>query len=110
MRNLDQNAILHCWCREIAAFLKDGGIENVSETTVKELLKATLGNTVEILGTRVPMPTSKYKKTEHELIPSELKRDFISFDQFLTKIQAWAATDINLVLESPNEPDMVNRG
>jgi len=109
MRSLDQNGILHVWCRDIAEFLKAGGIENVSETTVKELLKATLGNTVEILGTRVPMPTSKYKKAEHELTPAELKRDFISFDQFLTKIQAYAATDLNLILESPNEPDMVNK-
>jgi len=102
-RSLDQNAILHCWSREIAEFLKAGGVENVSETTVKELLKATLGNTVELLGTRVPMPTSKYKKAEHELTPNELKRGFISFDQFLTHIQAWASADLNLELVSPNE-------
>jgi len=103
MRTLDQNAILHCWSREIAEFLHAGGVENVSETTVKELLKATLGNTVDLLGTKVPMPTSKYKMSEHELTPSDLKRGFISMDQFLTSIQAWAATDIELELVSPNE-------
>jgi len=107
MRSIDQNKLLHCWCREIAEFLKDGGVENVSETTVKELLKATLGNTVDLLGTKVPMPTSKYKKSEHELTPSELKRDFISMDQFLILIQAWASSDINLELVSPNEEKVI---
>ena len=102
MRSLDQNAILHCWCREVSKALLEGGIA-VSEAMVKELVKMLLGNTVAVLGVKVAMPTTKYKKTEAELTYSDLKNGFVSMDQLLTKMQAWAATDLNLELVSPNE-------
>ena len=102
MRSLDQNAILHCWCRDVSEFLAAGGL-SVSEAMIKEMIKMLLGNTADVLGTKVAMPTSKYKMSEHDLTPAELKRDYISMDQLLTKMQAWASTDINLELVSPNE-------
>ena len=102
MRNLDQNSLLHCWCREVSEFLREGDVR-VSEAMIKEMFKMLLGNTTDVLGVKVAMPTGSYKKAEHELTPSDHKNGFISFDQLLTKIQAWAATDLNLELVSPNE-------
>jgi hypothetical protein len=102
MRSLDQNAIMHVWFREISEHLMSGGVR-VSEKMIKEMCKVLLGNTTDVLGVEVAVPTEAYKMAEHELTPSDIKNDFISMDQFLTKIQAWAATDIRLELVSPNE-------
>ena len=101
-RNLEQNALLHCHCREVAQFLHDGGLR-ISEAMVKELVKMQLGNTVEVLGTKVAMPTSFYKMSEHELTPADHKNNHISFDQLITKMVVWASTDLGLELKSPNE-------
>jgi len=106
-RNNEQNALWHCHCRTIAQWLCDGGVP-VSEAMIKELLKMTQGNTVDVLGTRVAVPTSLYKMSEHELTPKDIQNDFISFDQLIEKTVVYAATDLNLVLVSPNEKDMVN--
>jgi len=102
MRNLEQSALFHVWCREVSEFLRDGGL-NISEAMIKEMTKMLLGNTVDVLGTKVAMPTSKYKMAEHELTPSDIQKGFISMDQLLTKFQAWSSTDLNLELKSPNE-------
>ena len=102
MRNLEQNALYHCYCRQISEFLADGGL-SISEAMIKEATKMLLGNTVDVLGVKVAMPTSKYKRSEHELTPSDIKNDFISFDQLITKVVAWASTDLNLELKSTNE-------
>lgn len=102
MRSLDQNAILHCWCRDVSEFLLAGGLK-ISEGMIKEMVKMALGNTTDVLGYKVAMPTSSYKMCEHELTPADHFHGRISMDQLLTKMVAWAATDINLELVSPNE-------
>jgi len=102
MRTLDQNAILHCWCREVSEFLSDGGL-NISEAMIKEMVKMLLGNTVDVLGTKVAMPTSKYKRADEDLTEKDIEKGMLSMDGLLTKMQAWSATDINLELVSPND-------
>jgi len=63
----------------------------------------TLGNTIEILGTKIAMPTSRYKRSDEDLSQEEINKGLISFDGLLIKTVAWAATDLNLELKSPNE-------
>ena len=89
----DQQAMFHCWCRETAAHLKAGGVKNVSEATVKELVLLKLGNTVELMGFKIAMRSSKYKKIASQLTIQDVRRGFIAFDDLLTSFQAWAATD-----------------
>jgi len=62
-----------------------------------------LGNTTEVLGVKIAVPTSSYKMSEYELTATDHKNGFISFDQLITKLVVWASTDLNLELESPNE-------
>jgi len=106
VRTIDQNSLLHCWCREIATHLKEGGVP-ASETLVKELVLRTLGNTVEFLGEKIAMRSHQYKKMTSELSIKDLERGFIAMDELLTLIQAWASSDINLILKSPNEEEMI---
>lgn len=103
MRTIPQNDIFHCFCREISAHLRAGGVENVSEATVKELILLTLGNTVELLGTRVAMRSSKYKRSDEDLTDKDRKFELISMADLLTKMQVWAAADLGMELVSPNE-------
>ena len=44
------------------------------------------------------MRSHKYKLIEAELTVPELKRDFISMAGLLALMEAWAATDLNLIL------------
>jgi len=101
-RTVDQNALLHCWCREIALKLVEGGV-NISEAMTKEVMKMTVGNTTEVLSVRIAMPTSKYKRTDEDLTQEQLDGGVLSMEAFLSEIQVWAATEINLELVSPNE-------
>ncbi len=103
MRTLDQNAIFHCWCRETAAHLKEAKVKNISADTVKELVLLTLGNTLDVLGTKVAIRSRYYKRADEDLTEAELRKGFISMDGLLTKFQVWASTDLNLILTSPNE-------
>ena len=108
MRTVDQNALLHVWCREIAAHLKERKIQNVSEATVKELILLLLGNTVELLSVKVAMRSSMYKRSDADLSPQDHKRGFISMESLLTKVVVWCSTDLNLQLSTPNED--INNG
>lgn len=101
-RTTDQNAILHCWCREIALHLRENNV-NCSEKMVKEMVKVLLGNGSRLLTVDIAMPTSSYKRADADLTQAEHDDGVLSMEAFLTKIQVWAATDLNLVLESPNE-------
>ena len=49
------------------------------------------------------MPTSKYQRSDEDLTQKEHDAGILSFDGFLHEIQAWAAREINLELESPTE-------
>ena len=98
----DQRALFHCWCREIAGHLVNSGVP-VSEEMVKELVLLKLGNTKIVLGEKIAMRSSKYKPTGSALTIDDLRREFIAFDGLLLSMQAWAATDLNLELISPNE-------
>jgi hypothetical protein len=98
MRSDPQNKCFHKWCRIISDHLKEGG-SKVSEEMVKELVLLKLGNTTELLGEKIAMRSHKYKLIEAELTVPELKRDFISMSGLLALMEAWAATDLNLILE-----------
>lgn len=102
----DQVALFHVWCREIAKHCKDNGA-NVSEEIVKQLVKRNLGNcvgaSVGSLGVIASMPTMSYKSHQADLTEKDIEQGFISFEELLTKVQAWAATDLGLELKSKNE-------
>lgn len=107
-RSLEQNDLLHPWCRQIANHINaEARRPVVSEYRIKELVKAALGNVVKTevggLVCDVPMPTSKYRRTEADLTDADKRAGFISMDQFLSKIQAWAAMDLGLELESKQD-------
>lgn len=97
----EQRGLFHCWCREIARHCQANGAQ-VSEEMVKQLVKANLGNRVQggigkLVGT-VSMPTEKYKSTPNDLTAADHKHGFISMQELLTAMEAWAATDLNMVL------------
>jgi len=102
-RSLDQNALLHSVFREISIHLIASGVTRCSHEMCKELCKMLLGNTTEFMSTKIAMPTSSYKQKHSDLTESELKHGVIAMDEFILKIVAWAATDIELELKSPNE-------
>jgi len=104
-RTHDQNAILHCWCREISDHLIAGGVKTMSEKISKEITKMHLGNTliIPLVQEKIAMPTSSYKRSDEDLSQEELDRGELSMESFLTKIQVWASTDLSLELKSPNE-------
>lgn len=74
----------------------------MSEEMVKQLVKANLGNRAfRIVGSfsgTVSMSVEKYKSTPNELTAADNKHGFISMQDLLTAMEAWAATDLNLVL------------
>lgn len=96
-RSTDQNAIMHAWFRQIA----DHMIEPMSPEMIKGVVKQKLGNTIELMGEKVPMPTSSYKRADEDLTEEDHKNGFISMNGLLIKIDAWAATDLMLQLEQP---------
>jgi len=110
-RNLEQNKLFHCYCREISEHFLAMDIK-ISEGMAKEIVKKKLGNTfeVEVVGEIIVMPTASYKMSEHQLTAYDHQQGFISFDQLIERMVAWCATDINLILSSPNEKDLVNHG
>lgn len=101
-RTSEQNKLLHAFFGEIAEFLNEGGVR-CSPGMVKELCKMTLGNTTHFLGSTIAMPTGLYPRADEDITNAQRRLGLISMEEFITKIIAWAATDINLVLESPNE-------
>jgi len=93
LRSLDQNALEHVVFRIILTHLVANGVriredgplfKNIEahERVVKDLCKAALGIQVETLFGTVPKPTKYYKTDE--------------MADFITRIQAWAAMDLNL--------------
>ena len=84
----------------------------VSKDTIKQLVLRQLGNTKLIDNIPgmpadiVSMGSSQYKKSEAELTKNEKLANFISMSELLTKMEAWAATDLDgLILpRSSDEP------
>lgn len=97
MRSTDQNKIFHAWCGDIAEHLRAVHVP-ASQDMVKELVLLKLGNTVEILGEKVAMRSSKYKCSENDLTARDIQNDYISMAGLLTQMEAWAATDLDLIL------------
>ena len=103
MRTSDQSALFHCWCREISVHCKKAKVKNISEDTIKELVLLTLGNTIEVFGTKVAIRSRFYKRADEDLTEKELQLGIISMNDLLTKIQVWASVDLSLELKTPNE-------
>ena len=101
-RSLEQNDCLHKWCRVIRDHLVASGV-NVTEETVKELVLLKLGNTKEVMGEKVAMRSHKYKQFQSDLSPQEIRAGHIAMDELLTKIEVWAATDLELSLVEDDE-------
>ncbi len=101
-RTLDQNAMIHAMFKEISDHLILNSVD-CSPAMAKELAKMLLGNTTEILSTKIAMPTSSYKQKHSDLTLAELNRGYVAMDRFIIKIIAWAETDLNLELKPPNE-------
>ncbi len=107
-RSLEQNDLLHTWCRLIAKHLQASGVR-LSIETVKELILRNLGNTKLVENVPgmpadiVAMRSSKYKCTDSDLSEREKRLGFISMNELLNKVEAWAATDLGLILGEKNE-------
>lgn len=77
----------------------------MSEDTVKELILHKLGNCLLIENVPgmephiVAMRSSRYKATDEELSPIDRKRGFVSMNNLLSQVEAWAAHDLNLNLK-----------
>ena len=107
-RTLEQNDCLHKWCRLIRDHLAAEGNVLLTEETVKELILNGLGYTREITvpgmeTQKIAMRSSKYKSTDADLSEKEKRLGFISMNELLNKVEAWAATDLNLTLGEKNE-------
>lgn len=108
MRSLEQNDCFHKWCREIAKHLQANKVM-VSMDTVKELVLRNLGNTK--LVDNVPgmpadviaMRSSKYKQVDGELSVADQEAGFVSMNELLGRMEAWAATDLGLNLARDEE-------
>ncbi len=102
-RSLEQNDCFHKWSRVIADHLQDSGVA-VSHDTVKELILLELGNTKKVKVPGMPerviaMRSHQYKQMDFDLSEYDRKNNFISMNALLSKVDAWAATDLNLQLE-----------
>ena len=111
-RSLEQNDCLHKWSRVISSHLQDSGVA-VSHDTVKELILLELGNTkrVKVPGLRervIPMRSHQYKQMDFDLNEYDRKNNFISMNALLSKVEAWAATDLNLQLEGVKSKEGVS--
>lgn len=102
-RTLDQNALFHVFCGQISDHLISSGVKRVSPAMVKELIKMLLGNTTELMSTKIAMPTSSYKRSDEDLTQQEIDNGVISMTGLIDSMTVWAATDLNLELISPNE-------
>ena len=103
MRSDPQNKCFHKWCRVIATHVSKDPKTNVTEKTVKQLVLREFGNTkiVELPGFPAQiavMGSSDMKMSEKELTYWDLKSGFIAMDELLGRMEAWAATDLNLIL------------
>lgn len=73
----------------------------ISKDTVKQLVLRQLGN-VKLIDNVPGMPadivamgSSHYKRDESELTFTDKTSKFISMSELLTKMEAWAATDLD---------------
>ena len=88
----------------IAKHLQDNDV-GVSEETVKELILRKLGNCLMIDNVPgmepdiIAMRSHKYKATDSELSAADRRQGFISMNNLLGQVEAWAATDLNLILK-----------
>tara|TARA_R110000803_G_scaffold97620_1_gene165728 strand:+ start:27 stop:365 length:339 start_codon:yes stop_codon:yes gene_type:complete len=110
MSNQEQQALFHCFCREIARHLRAGGVP-ISEDLVKRIVKKRLGNT-RVLTVRMNgidfdevdvMSTTKYKPFDTDLNEQDHKLGFISMNALIVSMTAWASADLKLELKSTNE-------
>jgi hypothetical protein len=96
LRSIDQNALQHVIYREILKHLVNHGVRirengplfkniDAHEKIVKELCKSRLGVQVETFLGTVPKPTKYYNTDEAA--------------DYITKIVAWCAMDLNLQIE-----------
>ncbi len=106
-RSLSQNAIFHVWCKDASDHLIEAGIDPMNEDITKQIFKQLLGNTSEVFGLVVTVSTTKYTHDDRDLTQEQIEAGEISMEEFLTKVVVWCATEINLVLVSPNEETLV---
>ena len=86
--------MFHLWVSQIATHT------GISKETIKELVLLKLGNTTHLLGEKIALRSSKYKTSETDLNQHDREHDLMPMSDLLTKMEAWAATDLKLTLES----------
>jgi hypothetical protein len=96
--------MFHAWCGVISDHLQARKVM-ISKDTVKQLVLRQLGN-VKLIDNVPGMPadivamgSSHYKRDESELTKNDNISNFISMSELLTKMEAWAATDLDLILQ-----------
>ena len=105
MIDKEQQALFHCFCREIALHTR------ISEAMIKNIVKTKLGNVKVIsismagmiLNELEPMSTTKYKPFDTDLTEHDHKHNLISMNALILSMTAWASTDLGLQLKSTNE-------
>ena len=55
----------------------------------------------------IAMRSHKYKSTDAELSAADRRQGFISMNNLLGQVEAWAATDLNLILKKDPEDQTV---
>ncbi len=97
-----QRDTLHRWCRLVAKHLGDGGVKIMqkprSYLLVKAIVKKEFGNGI--------LTTEKYPEFPTDVTWCQRKAGIVSVSEMLSSMQAWAATDFGLQLET-REDEMV---
>jgi hypothetical protein len=93
-RSLAQNKLLHAWITKIAEHWRDSTGQVISMEAWKEYLKRTfLGYEV------VALPNASYIELTRKTSTLNTKE----FTEFLELIDAYAVTDLNLILPHPDD-------
>lgn len=102
MRSLEQNKLIHAMFREILNHLIDNGVKlppgAKGEAVIKALCKQKLGAKMRVNGIEIDTPTSLYLMSDDPDYEVDDNRNR-AMNGFIGRIAAWAATDLNLVLE-----------
>ena len=96
LRSLEQNALIHAVFREILNHLIANGVKlpagKAGEYLVKELCKTEFGAKIRVNGIPLNVSTADYDMSGDD--PEKP-----SMSEFIGKVAAWAATDLNLELQ-----------
>ena len=96
MRTDPQNKCFHGWCAITADHLRNCNLWLCGEPrkVIKQMVKEMFGNG----GKAGDMSTRNYPRTPLETTYEEQRMGIVSMSEMLSQFEAWAATDLNLLL------------